>query len=196
MAELHQTVVGEGVIAATGGGVEPDPLDGQGIDVTVGLPEVGFEGLPGVRVGESLEDQGQAVVGELDGSNRLSQDGLEGVLESLGPSLDGGFAMVGLGENVSDPDGDEPSVGESLVEGVGWEMTVEDLRELEVLEETQKQRHVIDTFVGQLQGGVHGGSPTRVWGKTSLYRAGGDGEKIQAKGREHGDYRVFGLRRN
>ena len=45
--ELHQAVVGDGVIATAGGGVEADPLDGQGIDVAVGVPEVGFQALPG-----------------------------------------------------------------------------------------------------------------------------------------------------
>ncbi len=196
VAELHQSVVGDGVIATTGGGIESDPVDGQGIDVTVGLPEVGFQSLPDFGVGQSLEDQGQAVVGELDGSNRLSQGRLEGVLESLSPGLDGRLAVVGAGEDVSDPDGDEPSVGESLVERVGWEMAVEDLGELELGEESQEQGHVIDTLVGQLQGVVHGGSPTRVSGKPSLYRVGRGGEKIQVKEREYGDYVVFGLRCN
>ena len=82
------------------------------------------------------------------------------------------------------------------MERVGWEMAVEELGELELGEEAEEQGHVIDTFVGQLQGGVHGGSPTRVWGKPSLYRAGVADEKIQVQEREHGNYGMFGLRRN
>ena len=104
--------------------------------------------------------------------------------------------MVGAGEDVSDPDGDEPAVGESLVERVGREMAVEDLGELELDEESQEQGHVIDAFVGQFEGGVHGGSPTRDLGKPSLYRGGQAGGKIQAKKREHGNYREVRLRRN
>ena len=95
--------------------------------------------------------------------------------ESVGPGLDGGLAVVGAGEDVSDPDGDEPSVGEPLVEGVGWEMAVEDLGELELDEEAQEQGHVIDPLVGQFEGGVHGGSPTSGLGKPSLYRGGAAG---------------------
>ena len=170
--ELHQAVLGDGVISTTGGGVESDPLDGEGIDVTVGVPEIGFQGPPNGRVGEALQDQGQAVVAELDGPDRLADEGLEGVLEVLGPGLDGGFAVVGAGEDVSDPDGDEPSVGESLVERVWGEMAVEDFGESEVAEESQEEGYVIDTLVGQFQGGVHGGSPTRDLGKSSLYRGG------------------------
>jgi hypothetical protein len=87
-------------------------------------------------------------------------------------------------------------VGESAVERVGWEMAVEDLGELELDEEAEEQGDIIDTFVGQVEGGVHGGSPTRVLGKPSLYRVGPAGEKIQAERREHGNYRQVGLRHN
>src|SRR4051794_11288296 len=173
--ELHQAILGDGVISTAGGGVESDPLDGQGIDVAVGVPEVGLQGLPSGLGVESLQEQGQAVVAELDGSDALADEGLEGVLDSLGPVLDGGFAVVGSGEDVGDPGGDEPSVGESLMEGVCGVVSVEDLRELELDEEAQEQRDVIDAFVGEFEGGVHGGSPTRVWGKSSLYRGGRSG---------------------
>ena len=114
----------------------------------------------------------------------------------LGPGLDGGLAVVGLGEDVGDPDGDEPAVGEPLVEGVGREVAVEDLGELELDQEAQEQGDVIDTFVGQFEGGVHGGSPTRAWGKASLYRGSGPARKIQGKNREHGNYAQVGLRYN
>ena len=170
--------------------------DRQGIDVTVGVPEVGFQGLPSGLGVEPLQEQGQAVVAELDGADRLADEGLEGVVEFLGPGLDGGLAVVGTGEDVGDPDGDEPAIGESLVEGVGGVVAVEDLGELELDEESQEQGHVIDAFVGQFEGGVHGGSPTRDWGKSSLYRGGRAGGKIQAKKREHGNYRKVRLRHN
>jgi hypothetical protein len=162
----------------------------------MGVPEVGFEGLPGGRGIESFQEQGQAVIAEVDGSDGLADEGSEGVLEVLCPGLDGGLSMVGVGEDVGDPDGAEPSIGESLVEGVGGVVAVEDLGEIELDEESEEQRHVIDTFVGQFEGGVHGGSPTRDWGKPSLYRGGRAGGKIQAKKREHGNYRKARLRRN
>jgi hypothetical protein len=157
------------------------------------VPEVGFHGLPGRGVGESLQDQGQAVVGELDGSDGLAAEGLKGVPKFVGPGLDGGFAMVGAGEDISDPGGDEPAVGESLVEWMRWKMAVKDLGELELDEESQEQGNVIDAFVGQFEGSVHGGSPTRGLGKSSLYRGGPTGGKIQAKNHEYGNYRNFGL---
>ena len=45
--------------------------------------------------------------------------------------------------------------------GVGWEGLVEELRQAELDEEAEEQGDVIDAFVGQLHGGVHGGSPTK-----------------------------------
>ena len=93
--ELHQAVLGDGVIATTGGGVEPDPLDGQGVDVTVGVPEIGFQGFPGRRGIEAFQEQGQAVVAKLDGADWLADEGFEGVLKIPGPGLDGRLAVVG-----------------------------------------------------------------------------------------------------
>jgi hypothetical protein len=196
VSELHQAILGDGVISTTGGGVESDPLDGQGIDVTVGVPEIGFQRLPSRLGVEALQEQGQTVVAELNGADALADEGFEGVLKFLGPGLDRGLAVVGAGEDVGDPHGGEPAVGESLVEGVGREVAVEDLGELEPDQEAQEQGDVIDTFVGQFESSVHGGTPTRVWGTPALYRAGPAGENIQEERREHGNYGQVGLRRN
>jgi hypothetical protein len=195
--QLHQPVGVDGVVAIAGGGVEPDPLHRRhGVDVALGAPEVGFQLVPGRRIAEAFQDQGEAVVAELDGPNGLADEGLEGVLEAVDPLLDVGLAVVGPGEDVSDPDGDQPAVGETLVEGMGREMAVEDLREPELDQEAQQQRDVIDPFVGQFEGGAHGRTPTRSAGKPSLYRERGRGRKIQEKEREHRNDAQTGLRYN
>ncbi len=133
---------------------------------------------------------------ELDGPNRLSDEGLEGVVETVDPLLDMGLAVVGLGEDVSDPDGDEPAVGETLMEGMWGEMAVEDLGESQLDQEAHQQGDVIDAFVSQFQGGVHGGTPTRAAGKASLYRQGRPDRKIQEEEREHGNAAQNGLKHN
>src|SRR5262249_49684949 len=135
-------------------------------------PEVGFQGLPSGVGGEALQEQGQAVVAELDGAEGLSDEGLEGVVERLGPALDGGLAVVGAGEDGGDPDGGEPAIGEPLVHAMCGGVAVQDLGEFEAEEDAEEQGHVIAPFVSQFEGGVHGGSPTRDWGKSSLYRGG------------------------
>ena len=161
VAQLHEAAVDDGVEAVAGGAVEADPLDGQGVDLAGAVPEVGLDGVPGFGVAESGEEQGEAVVGEIDVADGLSGEGFEGVMEIASPVADVGLAVVGVGEDVGDPDGDEPAEGESLMVGVGREVLVEELGEAELDEEAEEQGDVIDAFVGQLQGGVHGGAPTR-----------------------------------
>ena len=150
-----------------------------------------------VRIAEAFQDQGEAVVAELDGPNGLADEGLEGVLEAVDPLLDVGLAVVGLGEDVGDPDGDEPAVGETLVEGMGREMAVEDLGEAELDQEAQEQGDVIDAFVGQFEGGVHGRHSDEGFGESPrcTARDGRDGRSRQ-KEREHGNDAQAGLRYN
>ncbi len=188
MPQLHQSVIVGGVVAEAGGGVEVDPLDlGQGIDVALGPPEVGFHLVPDVGLAEAVQDQGEAIVGELDGPDGLADEGLEGVMQAVGPPLDVGLAVIRLGEDVGDPGGDEPAVGEALVERMRGEMAVEELGEPESDQEAQQQGDVIDAFVSQFQGGGHGGTPARAVGKAPLYRRSRPDRKIQVKEREHGN---------
>ena len=86
MPQLHQAVVVDGVVAIAGGGVEADPLDRrQGIDLALDVPEVGFQLVPDLQIAEAAQDQGEAVIAELDGPNGLADEGLEGVLEAVDP---------------------------------------------------------------------------------------------------------------
>ena len=94
------------MITITGGAIQSDPLDGQFIDVTRGLPEIRFQEGPDSRVTEPLEHEGKAIVGELDGAERLARDGFEGMVQVGGPIADVALAVVGLGEDVGvDPTG-------------------------------------------------------------------------------------------
>jgi hypothetical protein len=126
----------------------------------------------------------------------LADEGFEGVVQAVDPFLDVGLAVISPGEDVGDPDGDEPAVGEAQVEGMWREMAVEDLGQAESDQEGQQQGDVVDTFVGEFQDGVHGGTPTRAGRKASLYRRGRPGRKIQAKEREHGHAAQDGPRYN
>ena len=153
----------------TGRGIEPDPLHRrQGIDLSLGVPEVGFLLVPDCRVAEAVQDQDEAVVGEFDGTNGPTDEGLEGVVEAVDLVLDMGFAVVGLGKDIGDPDGDQPAVGETLVTGVWREMAVEGLGEWELDREAHEQGDIIDPFVSQFQGGT----PRQALGKAGLYRRG------------------------
>src|SRR5262249_13187255 len=126
------------------------------------------------------------------------------------PQLNGRFAMVPLGEDVGEPDGDEPAVGESLMERMARQDAVDGLGDAEFDQEGDEQGDIIDPLVDQFQGGAavdsrrpasgairarfagripgdnHGSSPTKPEWKAGLYRSGCPERKIQAKEREHG----------
>ncbi len=79
-----------------------------------------------------MQDEGEAVVGEVDVADGLAGAGFEGVVEIIDPVADVGLAVIGLGEDVDDPDGDEPALGKPLMEGVRGEELVEELGEAEL----------------------------------------------------------------
>jgi len=54
-----------------------------------------------------------------------------------GPVAVVALAVVGLREDVGDPDGDEPTVGEPLMERMRWEMAIEFLGKAKLDEEAQ-----------------------------------------------------------
>jgi hypothetical protein len=107
--------------------VEADPLDGQGIDLAGGAPEGGLDAVPEGGVAEPSEQEREAVVGEIEVADGQSGGGFKGMVEALDPIADVGLTVIGLREDVGDPEGDEPSVGEPLVEGMGSEELIEDL---------------------------------------------------------------------
>jgi hypothetical protein len=138
VSQLHEAVGNGRVEAATGGAIESDPLHGQIVDLTGGVPEVGLEVLPGVGVAESLQDQSEPIVGKVDVADGLSGDGFERVAEFVGPAADENLSVIGVGKDVGDPDGDEPPQGEPLMEGVWCEGLVKEIREAEFDQETEE----------------------------------------------------------
>jgi hypothetical protein len=105
--------------------------------------------------------------------------------------------VIGVGEDVGDPEGDEPALGESLMVRVGDEVLVEELWEAELDEESEEQGDVIDAFVSQLDGGgggIHGSAPTKPWawkrlGCTVADGSGGRSRRDTCKHGENGQYR-------
>ena len=111
-----------------------------------------------------MEGEGEAIVGEIDGAERLARDGFEGMVQVGGPVANVGLAVVGLGEDVGDPDRDEPAVGESLMERMCREMAIEDLGEAQLDKEAEQQRDIVDAFMSELQGCIHSRAPSMARG--------------------------------
>src|SRR4051812_16327796 len=94
--------------------------------------------------------------------------------------------MIGLGKDVGDPEGNEPALGESLMQGVRGEELVEDLGEAELDQEAEEQRDVVDAFVSQLQGGFHGGTPTQPGERRGCTAVEGAGGRTRYRTCKHG----------
>src|SRR5262249_55520242 len=161
VAQLHQPTVNGGVEAVAGGAVQSDALQGDRVDVTGALPEVGLNAVPGLGVAQPGQQQGETVVAELDVAKGQPGDGLEAMVELVGPVADVGLTVIGPGEDVGDPEGDEPTEGESAVVRVRLEVRVEEPGKAESDEEAQDQWDVVNAFVTEAEGGGHGGAPAR-----------------------------------
>jgi len=161
VAQLHEPTVCGGVEAVAGGAVESDPLQGEGVDRAGAHPEFGLDGVPGFGVAQPRQQQGEAVVGEIDVADGESGDRFQAVVELESPGADVGLAVVGLGEDVGDPESDEPTERKPLMMRVGLEVLVQEVGEPELSEEAEDQGDVIDPFVDEAECGRHGGAPTR-----------------------------------
>ena len=56
--------------------------------------------------------------------------------------------MVAFGENVGQPHGGEPAIGETPMQAVIAEMPIQYFREAPTLHQPDQQRHVVDALVG------------------------------------------------
>ena len=74
-----------------------------------------------------------------------------------GPVADGRLAVIGLGEDIGDPDGGDPARGEPLMEMMPAEALIEDLGELHAAGQAEDQGDVVDPLMVQVQGVPHGG---------------------------------------
>lgn len=113
-------------------------LDGDLVDFTGGVPEIGFEFGP-ISIVKATEEDAEAVIGTFDGPEGLSEEGFE-EMDAVGSSvLDMDFAMAGLREDEGKPDTGEPAVRNTLMEVMSSPMLFESRGELHLLEEADQQ---------------------------------------------------------
>jgi hypothetical protein len=150
VAKLHESFVGRVMIAIGSSAIEPEAYGRNLIDFARGLPEVPFESVP-IGVMETLENDAQTIIRELDRSEGMVHQGFEGVLMSQSPVLDIHFAVVAFGKDKGDPGSGEEAVGDPFVEVVIAEVAVEESRQAHLLDHAKEEGDVIDAFVLQGQ---------------------------------------------
>jgi hypothetical protein len=148
LAELDEALLGEDLgIGGGGGGVDAADRDGQAVDADGVAVEVLLEGLPGVGLGEGVEEVGEAVVVSVEGSDGFAEAGLEGEPMLVDPGFEAVEAVVPLGEEEGEPDGGNFAGGEvSLPVGVSGEVLVDQLGEVELSESGEEDGDVVHGF--------------------------------------------------
>jgi hypothetical protein len=150
MAELKDAIRGDLMIAKGSSAIESDTVERDFVNFARTLPQSGFESGP-VDVMTAAENNTETIIGELHRPQGLAENSFEGVLMTACPILDRDFAMIGLGKNEREPDGGEPTIGKTLMEMMGTQSLLQNLRETQLLHQAEKQGYIIYTFMLELE---------------------------------------------
>jgi hypothetical protein len=79
VTELDDALLGDDLgVGAGGGGIDAEDRGGQVVDAKGVAVEIDLERQPVLGLGQGVEDVGEPVIVEVEGSDGLAQDGLEG----------------------------------------------------------------------------------------------------------------------
>ena len=159
VAELQQPLLGQDLSVGVGGsGVDADQVGGELVNTQGLLVEVPLQGAEGGAGAQPAEPVGEAVVVEIDGPDGFAQQGREGALMLGDPGLDVVEAVVPLGDEEEEPDGQDLARGErAFPVKRGREVAVQGGRQIQTLEGGPEDGQVADDFHAQQAGleGVH-----------------------------------------
>ena len=82
VAQLHESIRGNGVVAVGGRGIQSDTFQGQFIDLTGAVPKVSLQGIPIVEFLQAAQEDAQTIIGELGRAKGLAQQVAQGMMET------------------------------------------------------------------------------------------------------------------
>ena len=144
---LHQPFGCGLMVTCTGGGIEANAIEWEVIDSDGRCPQVLLNGFPSGIVAQAVQEGAEAIVVKVHRADRVTEQVVQGVGKPVCPVLHGGFAMVGLGENVGEPADGELAVVETLLRTVRAEMAVEQVSQLQAIGYANDQRDIVHAFV-------------------------------------------------
>jgi hypothetical protein len=135
MTELEVTQLREDLDVGVGGGsIDAKKFRVQVVNTDGVLVEVHLAGFPGIVPREVVEQVGQAIILEIEGTNGFAQTGSESVKVVLRPGLKLAEAVIALGSDEGDPDaGDLPEGQRALPAVPGGKVAIKDLGHLQAL---------------------------------------------------------------
>jgi hypothetical protein len=136
VAELQESLLGQDVGVGVGrGGVEADQIGGQLVDADGVLVQITLQGSEGIAAAQPGEPVGEAIIVGVCGQDQFTQQGGENALVLGDPGLDMVEAVMALGDEEEEPDGQDLPRGQRAFP-VGWgrEVPVQSGRQVEALE--------------------------------------------------------------
>jgi len=154
VAELQEPLLGQDRGVGVGrGGVDADEVGGKLVDADGLLVQVTLHGAEGVAGAEPSEPVSEPVVVGVRGQDALAQEGGERAPVLGNPGLDVVEAVVTLGDDKEEPDGEDFARGERAfpVQGRG-EVAVQDGGQVQTLEDGPEDGEIGHDFHTQQAG--------------------------------------------
>ena len=180
--QLHQPIGGRGMVAVGGGTIQAHAGQLHGVHRRGLRPELGFEGFPGGRLGEPVQDDAQAILTQFHGAQRQPDQAFERHAVSLRPLLHHRLAVVAGREDEGEPDRGQPAIAKPFVVAVVAQVPVQQFRETQPLHQADEQRQVVDPFVGERKLLSHTAESNTEFAFTWLSRTFGDAHVRAAAG--------------
>jgi hypothetical protein len=155
MPKLEQPVFRHAPVAAGGGTIQADACRLQVIDAPHVLIQRPLKGAPAGIVAQGLQYGRQPVVADVQRVHQLSGALTQRVEPVFHPGFDVVQPMVGLGQDMSQPQHTHPAQAEAHPGAVGGKVCIQQGLEPHPRQLSQHQGNVIDAFTDDGQGLAH-----------------------------------------
>jgi len=155
LAQLEQALLGDRSIALGGGAIDPGTIGRQLVDAQQTRRECRLARFPVVVICQVAQHHRQVIVGEIKPVHVPAGALAERFLEAHRPGLDMVEAMIAFGENVGEPNRNDPTQREPDPVAVGGEVEIEQFPQAHPIHLGEQERHIVDAFDRQRRGEVH-----------------------------------------
>jgi hypothetical protein len=160
MPSLPYPLVGHTVVAIARRALQANPCQRALVPRHRRRPQTAFDRLPRRVITQAIQDAPQPVVAQLHGTERVAQQVLQGVGQTMRPIPHRRFAVIGLRQDVGQPAYGQLPIVQSLRQTVCPHMVVEPLGHVQLVGQANDQGNIVYTFVSENECLCHGAQPT------------------------------------
>src|SRR5262249_14799878 len=158
---LHHPILGRRVITTSRRAIDvrADQIADAGradfVNLDFAPPERGFKTIPAFVTAKPREQAAEPIVIELLRNDHLAGDLGDHSLMALHPGFNVVLGMVATGDDKSQPNGHHPSTTQACVQLVIPDFAVENLREVQLHQQTENQRKIVQTVGDKFRRLIH-----------------------------------------